>query len=136
VTFCLYKKLRTYPDGVSLRGRTPRSAFAKSKVSVCTWKSTPLIGGSVYRTLTFSSFPTRKARGVLHHLVPRWHSVFDLFYNSTQTKVFFNLQKGGLQIFSWFTTNILNLDVSERTHPYVVQRCDSFFCEQKMLGGY
>ncbi len=35
--------------------------------------------------------------------------------NSTHVDVIRNLRKGGLQIFSWFTTNVFHTKVSERT---------------------
>lgn len=53
---------------------------------------------------------------------------------STRKSIVNYLRKGGLQIFSWFTNNVLNTKVSEQTHPYVIQCFDWFDYEQQMLG--
>jgi hypothetical protein len=46
--------------------RTPRTTFVINEVYVCIWNSTPLLGGSVRQSQTFSSLLFSKARGVLH----------------------------------------------------------------------
>jgi hypothetical protein len=43
------------------------------------------------------------------------------YFQSGSTHInLLNLRKGGLRILSWFTTNVFNIEFSERTHPYVV----------------
>jgi hypothetical protein len=44
---------------------TPRALLARNEVSVCIWKSTPLLEGSVSQTLMQFSFPANLAWGVL-----------------------------------------------------------------------
>jgi hypothetical protein len=49
-----------------LRYRTPRALLEGNEVSVCVWNSTPLIGGSVRQTSTYTSSTANALRGVLY----------------------------------------------------------------------
>jgi hypothetical protein len=65
----------------SLRRRTPRTRFAGNEVGVSGQCTDPPTRG-VHFQQTLTSFLTRKARGVPHHPVSTWHSVFCPFYDS------------------------------------------------------
>jgi hypothetical protein len=66
----------------SLRCRTPRTRFAGNEVGVSGQYTDSHNRGMHFQMQTPTSLLTRKARGVPHHPVSTWHSVFCSFYDS------------------------------------------------------
>jgi hypothetical protein len=54
---------------------------------------------------------------------------------SNHVNVLGNMRKGGLQIFSWFVTNVFYFKVNERTHPYGVNHFNGVMGELVYKGG-